>query len=104
MSLVCRCTTVTLHALGAAIPLCLSLALAIRDALPGGEPPDPLASCEDPADSQDIGNVKMDVVTGSKVVHDEVTPEDEVCCPFIAVHMSLIITPSGRRPSLPVAD
>ncbi|BGP32766.1 Cell wall assembly regulator [Rhodotorula toruloides] len=71
------CTTVTLHALGAAIPLCLSLALAIRDALPGGEPLDPFASSTDSADSHDSGNVKMEVVTGSKVVHDEVTPEDE---------------------------
>ncbi|BGP25286.1 hypothetical protein JCM10295v2_004209 [Rhodotorula toruloides] len=71
------CTTITLHALGAAIPLCLSLALAIRDALPAGEPPGPFASSAEGADGADSGNVRMEVVTGSKIVHDEVTPADE---------------------------
>lgn len=74
-----RCTTLTLHALGAAIPLCLSLALAIRDAIPGGEP-----TGDDPNDAEMNGQeeeeplVKLEVVTGSKDVHDEITPDDEV--------------------------
>ncbi|KWU43998.1 hypothetical protein RHOSPDRAFT_34427 [Rhodotorula sp. JG-1b] len=72
------CTTLTLHALGAAIPLCLSLALAIRDAIPGGEP-----TGDEPSDAEMNGQegegplVKMEVVTGSKDVHDEITPDDE---------------------------
>ncbi|GAA5967135.1 hypothetical protein JCM8115_000936 [Rhodotorula mucilaginosa] len=72
------CTTLTLHALGAAIPLCLSLALAIRDAIPGGEP-----TGDDPNDAEMNGQeeeeplVKLEVVTGSKDVHDEITPDDE---------------------------
>lgn len=78
-AITCRCTTLTLHALGAAIPLCLSLALAIRDAIPGGEP-----TGDDSNDAEMNGQedgdplVKMEVMTGSKDVHDEITPDDEV--------------------------
>ena len=78
-AITCRCTTLTLHALGAAIPLCLSLALAIRDAIPGGEP-----TGDEPSDAEMNGQegkgplVKLEVVTGSKDVHDEITPDDEV--------------------------
>lgn len=74
-----RCTTLTLHALGAAIPLCLSLALAIRDAIPGGELTED-DSNDAEMNGQEAGGslVKMEVVTGSKDVHDEITPDDEV--------------------------
>ncbi|POY75693.1 hypothetical protein BMF94_1316 [Rhodotorula taiwanensis] len=67
------CTTLTLHALGAAIPLCLSLALAIRDALPGGEPTTTGSGA--PEDEPPL--VQMEVRTGSKEVQDEITPDDE---------------------------
>ncbi|GAA6057552.1 hypothetical protein JCM3770_000252 [Rhodotorula araucariae] len=71
------CTTLSVNAMGAAIPLALSLAMAIRDALPGGEP----ASSSPASDSDDDGEgesiVQMQVRTGSKTVADEVTPEDE---------------------------
>ncbi|GAA5873364.1 hypothetical protein JCM3774_000759 [Rhodotorula dairenensis] len=73
------CTTLTLHALGAAIPLCLSLALAIRDAIPGGEPSSGGEEERDePSDAAvDAPVVRMEVLTGSKDVHDEITPDDE---------------------------
>jgi hypothetical protein len=63
-----RTTKLSMHAMGAAIPLALSLALAIRDALPGGAP-----TSEGVA-----GTVKMQVTTGTQIVSDEVTPDDEV--------------------------
>ena len=52
--------TLTLHALGAAIPTCLSLAMAIRDALPCG--PD---------------GSELEVRTGSIDVNDEIVPPDD---------------------------
>ncbi|GAA6043628.1 hypothetical protein JCM8097_008298 [Rhodosporidiobolus ruineniae] len=73
------CTTLTVNAMGAAIPLALSLALAIRDAIPGGEPSS-LPGEDDSADeAEQEGDeiVQMEVRTGSKVVKDEVTPDDE---------------------------
>ncbi|KAM0789200.1 hypothetical protein ACM66B_000045 [Microbotryomycetes sp. NB124-2] len=57
-------TTIILTAMGAAIPLALSLGLAIRDNLPGGG---------EGSDSV----VEMHVRTGSCAVQDEITPEDE---------------------------
>ncbi|GAA5987801.1 hypothetical protein JCM10908_007221 [Rhodotorula pacifica] len=71
------CTTLTLHALGAAIPLCLSLALAIRDAIPGGEPLEDEHDTDKAAAGSEESVVKMEVMTGSKDVHDEITPDDE---------------------------
>ncbi|SCV69987.1 BQ2448_1381 [Microbotryum intermedium] len=59
----CRCLSV--HGMGAAIPLALSLGLAIRDALPGGS-----------SDTQ-TSTVQMEVTTGSAKVFDEITPENE---------------------------
>lgn len=73
-----RCTTLTVNAMGAAIPLALSLALAIRDAIPGGEPHSTATASDVESDEQDDGIVKMQVRTGSKVVSDEITPDDEV--------------------------
>ncbi|BGP16898.1 hypothetical protein JCM10213_007343 [Rhodosporidiobolus nylandii] len=70
------CTTLTVHGMGAAIPLALSLALAIRDALPGGEP-SPSRAAGETGDDGEEELVKMKVTTGSKVVRDEITPEDE---------------------------
>lgn len=79
VTLACRCTTLTLHALGAAIPLCLSLALAIRDAIPGGEPTGDDSEDAEMNGQEGVGPlVKMEVMTGSKDVHDEITPDDEV--------------------------
>ncbi|GAA6003087.1 hypothetical protein JCM10207_001978 [Rhodosporidiobolus poonsookiae] len=71
------CTSLTVHGMGAAIPLALSLALAIRDAIPGGEPLSLSPTSEDEAGGAEDDVVRMEVRTGSKVVHDEVTPEDE---------------------------
>ncbi|GAA5900119.1 hypothetical protein JCM8208_002020 [Rhodotorula glutinis] len=74
------CTSLTVNAMGAAIPFALSLALAIRDAIPGGAPPAPVPRDEDaPGDAHDDGEgiVRMSVRTGSKTVSDEVTPLDE---------------------------
>lgn len=72
----------SLHAVGAAIPLCLSLSLAIRDAIPGGEPDADEGAA---APGGEVNNseplVRMDVRTGSKQVHDEITPDDEVGLP-----------------------
>ncbi|GAA5875193.1 hypothetical protein JCM1840_007277 [Sporobolomyces johnsonii] len=74
------CTCLTVHGMGAAIPLALSLALAIRDAIPGG------ASSESDDDDQEEEEergpgqrelVKMDVTTGSTTVGDEITPDDD---------------------------
>ncbi|KAL8293786.1 hypothetical protein RQP46_000487 [Phenoliferia psychrophenolica] len=59
-------TKLTVHAMGAAIPLALSLAMAIRDAVPGGTP-----------DEDGDGAVKMEVRTGTFDVSDEITPEDD---------------------------
>lgn len=67
--------------MGAAIPLALSLALAIRDAIPGGEPASLPGGGSGGDEEQEEGTgelVTMTVETGSKVVKDEVTPEDEV--------------------------
>lgn len=63
-----RATSLDIYAMGAAIPLALSLALAIRDALPGGSP----------NEQGEEGSVKMTTRTGSMVVPDEITPQDEV--------------------------
>lgn len=64
-----RCTSLTLHSMGAAIPLALSLGMAIRDALPGG-------AGDEGAAEADV--VDMRVMTGTSVVADEVEPDDEV--------------------------
>ncbi|GAA5844443.1 hypothetical protein JCM9279_006308 [Rhodotorula babjevae] len=78
------CTSLTVNAMGAAIPLALSLALAIRDAIPGGEPPAPVPRSGGAPDGEGEaegdegeGIVRMSVRTGSKTVSDEVTPLDE---------------------------
>ena len=52
--------TLVLRALGAAIPVCLSLTMAIRDALPCGE-----EGCD------------MQVRTSSIDVNDEIVPDDD---------------------------
>lgn len=67
-------TTLRIHGMGAAIPLALSLSMAIRDAIPGGG-----------GDSNTA--IKMEVRTGSIEVADEITPLKEVslifpCCLF----------------------
>lgn len=87
--------------MGATIPTALSLALAIRDAVPGGSP-----LTNDTGDEDDIlgsgsedegqgrigrdevgegagtrttgGIFKLEVRTGTTVVGDEITPEDDV--------------------------
>lgn len=59
--------------MGAAIPLALSIALAIRDAVPGG------------ADS-----FEMDVRTGTSTVRDEITPSDEVCRSISPLHCPVV--------------
>ncbi|GAA5971178.1 hypothetical protein JCM11641_004174 [Rhodosporidiobolus odoratus] len=69
------CTSLSVNGMGAAIPLALSLALAIRDAIPGGQPTPPTADGTNPAQQDEI--VRMEVRTGSKVVKDEVTPDDD---------------------------
>lgn len=56
-------TTLRINGMGAAIPMALSLSLAIRDALSGGEESD-----------GNIQAVKMEVRTGSIDVGDEITP------------------------------
>ncbi|GAA5896384.1 hypothetical protein JCM6882_001000 [Rhodosporidiobolus microsporus] len=73
------CTSLSINAMGAAIPLALTLALAVRDAVPGGEPARlPGASAEGADEGEEEGGVvRMEVRTGSKVVRDEITPEDE---------------------------
>lgn len=58
--------------MGAAIPLALSLAMAIRDAVPGGIP-----------DEDGDGAIKMDVRTGTFQVSDEITPADDVRQPIV---------------------
>jgi hypothetical protein len=55
-----RATSIELHAVGAAIPRCLSLALAIADALPCGQ-----------------AGVDTTIRTGSVQVGDEVVPDDD---------------------------
>ncbi|KDE06146.1 hypothetical protein MVLG_03561 [Microbotryum lychnidis-dioicae p1A1 Lamole] len=60
-----RCRCLSIHGMGAAIPLALSLGLAIRDALPGG------------SSDAEMSSVQMEVTTGSVEVSDEITPEDE---------------------------
>lgn len=105
--------------MGAAIPLALSLALAIRDAIPGGEPPALSSSSDDAAGGQGEGEeeddaresiVRMQVRTGSKTVADEVTPEDEVhSLSFRSLLLGLTRRPSlsstaGPRPRVPVPD
>lgn len=68
--LACSVTTLKVHAMGAAIPLALSLAMAIRDSLPGGG----VSS----SGSGKSSVISMKVVTGTTSVHDEITPDDEV--------------------------
>lgn len=65
--------------MGAAIPVALSLALAIRDAVPGGE-----------AGEDEVGAIAMVVRTGSFVVSDEITPDDEVRVVPFALSLSLL--------------
>lgn len=57
----CSARSLELHALGAAIPMCLSLALAITDALPCGQ-----------------DGISTRITTGSEPVVDEIIPEEEV--------------------------
>ncbi|GAA5936710.1 uncharacterized protein JCM15063_001963 [Sporobolomyces koalae] len=91
------CTCLRIHAMGAMIPTALSLALAIRDAVPGGSA---IVSDEDEREEdiesedgeyrpQDVdretrrgkdstsGVFEMQVRTGTAVVGDEITPEDD---------------------------
>ena len=85
--------------MGAAIPLALSLALAIRDAVPGGEPPAPVSRGGEGEDDGE-GIVRMSVRTGSKTVSDEVTPLDEVRPPL---PLSLPLALSLARPGTDAA-
>ena len=94
-----RCTSLTVNAMGAAIPLALSLALAIRDAIPGGEPPAPVSRGGEGEDDGE-GIVRMSVRTGSKTVSDEVTPLDEV---RPALPLSLPLALSLARPGTDAA-
>ncbi|GAA5872908.1 hypothetical protein JCM8547_003262 [Rhodosporidiobolus lusitaniae] len=72
------CTSLSINGMGAAIPLCLSLALAIRDAIPGGEPAALPGGDEAEGAAGGEGEVvMMEVRTGSKFVRDEITPDDE---------------------------
>lgn len=71
--------TIHLHAIAAAMPMALSLALAIRDAVPGGP-----------------NILDMEVKTGSVTVADEVTPDDEVSLP--------LLLPSHLQRHLPLAN
>ncbi|GAA5947588.1 hypothetical protein JCM3765_000987 [Sporobolomyces pararoseus] len=97
------CTCLKVHGMGATISTALSLALAIREAVPGGSP---IVSSEeqdetgDTSDSESDGGeydpekekvkqatkprgvpsrgiFKMEVRTGTTVVGDEITPEDD---------------------------
>ena len=65
-----RIHSLSVNAMGAAIPLALSVALAIRDAVPGG------------ADT-----FRMQVKTGTTTVQDEITPADDarrsLCSPSL---------------------
>ena len=77
--------TLILRALGAAIPTCMSLSMAIRDALPCG-----------------TSGTVLEVRTGSVDVNDEVIPEDdsenEVCETLLDYDiLSEDTLPSGRR-------
>ena len=47
--------------MGAAISLALSIALAIQEAVPGG-----------------IGGIELETITGTEIMKDEITPDDEV--------------------------
>lgn len=81
--------------MGASIPTALTLSLAIRDAVPGGSPLAASvvdASVDDASDLDEetrddetgrargsaAGIFKMEVRTGTSVVGDEITPEDDV--------------------------
>lgn len=105
--------------MGAAIPLALSLALAIRDAIPGGEPPALSSSSDDAgggtgeAEVEDDAResiVRMQVRTGSKAVADEVTPEDDVRSLSLRSLSAgidpapLLSSTAGPRPRVPVPD
>ncbi|KAM0753251.1 hypothetical protein T439DRAFT_323894 [Meredithblackwellia eburnea MCA 4105] len=59
-------TTLSVNAMGAAIPQALSLAMAIRDALPGGSAP-----------FNEQGSVSMTIRTSTCSVDDEITPKDD---------------------------
>lgn len=59
-----RAKVVSVHAMGAAIPMALSVALAVRDAVPGG------------ADA-----LTLETFTDTITVNDEVTPTDQVRLP-----------------------
>ncbi|KAI5480548.1 hypothetical protein MNV49_000244 [Pseudohyphozyma bogoriensis] len=88
------CSSLTIHAMGAAIPLALSLSMAIRDALPGGTPQEGKEA-----------SVKLEIKTGTVDVPDEITPDDEVRLTFLLKNDSLQrlmeihgldVAPSGR--------
>jgi hypothetical protein len=91
--------------MAATIPTALTLALAIRDAVPGGSPIDHASSSsdQDVSDSESDGGeydpeqgnseskgkskevetesggiFKMEIRTGTTIVGDEITPEDDV--------------------------
>lgn len=65
-------TTLRIHGMGAAVPLTLSLSLAIRDALTSG-------SSEQNGDD---AAVLLEIRTGSVDVGDEITPLLDVCIFF----------------------
>ena len=95
-----RCTCLKVHGMAATIPTALSLALAIRDAIPGGSPLDEASRSsisedddDDLGDSGEEGQEKegskrreerkrgiftMQVLTDTTVVGDEITPLDDV--------------------------
>lgn len=68
--------TLHIHAMGAAIPMALTLALATRDALPGGA-------------------LKMETRTSTVEAHDEIEPDDEVRAPSSDKTASLKSDTSG---------
>ena len=96
------CTCLKVHGMAATIPTALSLALAIRDAIPGGSPldEDSRSSISGDDDDDDLGDsgeegqekegndegkrerkrgiFRMQVLTGTTVVGDEITPLDDV--------------------------
>ena len=80
-----RAKEISVNAMGAAIPLALSIALAIRDAVPGG-----------------VDAFHMDVRTGTSTVRDEITPEDEVgrSLHFSRVHVDVYGTYVDENGSL----
>ncbi|GAA5898278.1 uncharacterized protein JCM6883_000978 [Sporobolomyces salmoneus] len=95
------CTCLKIHGMGATIPTALSLSLAIRDAVPGGSPLAPENDDEEDESEEESdggeydpekdkgkkgkgkevqskgGIFRLEVRTGTTIVGDEITPEDD---------------------------